>query len=153
MIRTLLASVLALATLSPAQAQTPAAPQCPFAAAELSTHFSHPFKAGIPENGILGKACRYDGNEVKLWVDAGPNPAPTAELYRKMSNPPGTTFSAVAGDADIAVHLYPKSADDAHPSLSYERKGWLVNLSITGVKGKASVAAWNSKLEKLKRIP
>lgn len=153
MIRKLPVLALSFATLSVAQAQTPSAPQCPFAPEYLAAHFSHPFKAGKPENGILGKACSYEANGIKLWLDAGPNPAPTAEMYRKMSNPPGTSWAAVAGDADKAVHLVPKSPDDAYPSLSYERKGWLVIINVTGVKGKAGVAAWNAKLEQLKRIP
>ncbi len=70
-----------------------------------------------------------------------------------MSNPPGTTWKPVAGDPDKAVHLVPKAGVSPFPSLSYERKGWLVNITVTGVDGKADVDAWNTKLAQLKRIP
>lgn len=136
-----------------ASAQAPTAAQCPFSPDELSSKLGRPFKAGVPERGIVGKACTYAAGDVKLWIDAGPNPAPSAEMYRKMSNPPGTTWKPVAGDPDKAVHTVAKSDVSPFPSLSYERKGWLVNITVTGVSGKADIDAWNAKLAQLKRIP
>lgn len=134
-------------------AQAPAVAPCPFSPEELTAKLGRQFKAGAEERGIVGKACTYTAGGVKFWVDAGPNPAPSAEMYRKMSNPPGTTWKPVAGDPDKAVHLVPKAGVSPFPSLSYERKGWLVNITVTGVDGKADVDAWNTKLAQLKRIP
>lgn len=134
-------------------AQAPAVAPCPFSPEELTAKLGRQFKAGAEERGIVGKACAYTAGGVRLWVDAGPNPAPSAEMYRKMSNPPGTTWKPVAGDADKAVHMVPKAGVSPFPSLSYERKGWLVNITVTGVDGKADVDAWNTKLAQLKRIP
>ena len=128
-------------------------PQCPFAPESLSKQFGLDFKPGVPEQGILGKACTYQSKTAKIWIDAGPNPAPNVEMYRKMSNPSGTTWKAVAGDPDKAVHTVPKAGVDPFPSLSYERKGWLVNITVTGVNGKANIESWNAKLAKLQRIP
>lgn len=136
-----------------ALAQTPAAAQCPFDAEYLSKHFGHPFKAGVPERGILGKACVYKSNGPQIWIDAGANPAPSVEMYRKMSNPPGTTFTPVNNDPDKAVHINPKADAPSFASLSYERKGLLVNITVTGVDGKSAISSWNAKLVQLKRIP
>jgi hypothetical protein len=145
----------AIAALVPlfALAQPPAAAPCPFSPEELTAKLGRQFKAGAEERGIVGKACTYTAGGVKLWVDAGPNPAPSVEMYRKMSNPPGTTWKPVAGDPDKAVHVVPKADVSPFPSLSYERKGWLVNITVTGINGKADVEAWNAKLVQLKRIP
>ena len=148
--RVLLAALAVLSIAATAQSAPPA--QCPFAADVLSRHFGVNFKPGVPEPGIVGKGCTYTAGGVKLWFDGGPNPAPSAEMFRKMSNPPGTTWTAVRGDADKAVHMVPK-ADAANPTLSYERKGWLVNLVVTGVSGKAEVDAWNAKLVRIERVP
>ena len=134
-------------------AQPPASPQCAYDAAYLSAQLGQQFKPGVPENGLLGKACRYDANGIKVWVDAGPNPAPSAQLWRKMANPPGTTWAAVPGDPDQAVHTIAKSDVSPFPSLSYERKGLLVNITVTGISGKAAIDAWNAKLARLKRLP
>lgn len=133
-------------------AQTPTSP-CPFTADELTAALGPSFNAGTPEPGILGKGCVYRAKTVSVWVDAGPNPAPTVEMYRKMSNPPGTTWAAVAGDPDKAVHAVAKPDVTPFASLSYERKGVLVNLTVSGVDDKAAVAQWNAKLVKLRRIP
>lgn len=147
--------LIVIAVLAPqfATAQTPAVAPCPFSPEELTAKLGRQFKAGVEERGILGKACTYAAANVKLWVDAGPNPAPSAEMYRKMSNPPGTTWKPVAGDPDKAVHTVPRSGVSPFPSLSYERKGWLVNITVTGINGKAEIEAWNAKLAQLKRIP
>jgi hypothetical protein len=134
-------------------AQVPVTDACPFSPKELTANLGHQFKAGVPEQGILGKACTYEAGSVKLWIDAGPNPAPTAEMYRKMSNPLGTTWKPVAGDPDKAVHTVPKSDVSPFPSLSYERKGWLVNITVTGINSEAEIEAWNAKLAQLKRVP
>ncbi len=134
-------------------AQTPSAAQCPFEPEYLSKHFGHPFKAGVPERGILGKACVYSSDGPKIWIDAGANPAPSVEMYRKMSNPPGTTFTAVNNDPDKAVHINAKADAPSFASISYLRKGILVNITVTGVDDKSAIASWNSKLVQLKRIP
>ena len=133
------------------QAAAPA--QCPFAADYLKAQLGQTFSAGAPEQGIIGKACAYKANGLKLWVDAGPLPAPTAEQWRKMASAPGTKWQAVAGDPDKAVHETPPPNVSPYPSLSYARGGWLVNITVTGVSGKAAIDAWNAKLLKLQRIP
>lgn len=149
-----LLSVSGLFAISSAHAQPAVtAPQCPFAAEYLSAQLGETFKQGVPETGMIGKGCRYDGAKVKLWVDAGPNPMPSAEMWRKVANPPGTTWKAVAGDPDKAMHAIPKADVSPYPSLSYERKGWLVSITVTGVDGKAAIDAWNARLVKLSRIP
>ena len=144
---------LYVASAGAAWAQAPAVPVCPFSVDELKTVLGQPFKAGAPEPGILGKACVYRANTVSLTIDAGPNPAPTVEMYRKMSNPPGTTWAAVPGDPDKAVHAIAKSDVSPFPSLSYERKGVLVNITVSGVDSKAAIASWNTKLAQLRRVP
>jgi hypothetical protein len=147
--------LIVFAALAPqlAAAQTPAVAPCPFSAEELTAQLGRQFKAGVEERGILGKACTYTAGDVKLWIDAGPNPAPSAEMYRKMSSPPGTTWKPVAGDPDKAVHTVPRSDVSPFPSLSYERKGWLVEITVTGIHNPAEIDAWNAKLVKLRRIP
>jgi len=86
-------------------------------------------------------------------VDMGPNPAPSAQLWRKMANPPGTTWAAVPNDPDQAVHTIAKADVSPFPSLGYERSGQLVSITVTGVSGKAAIDTWNAKLAKLKRLP
>lgn len=149
-----LVGALLVATALPvvASAQPATTPQCPFTADELKAQLGQPFKAGVPESGIIGKACTYTANGIKLWIDAGPAPMPAAQ-WRKMSSAPGTTWKPVAGDPDNAVHEVLPPGNGMAPSLSYERKGWLVKLVVTGVDGKGSVDAWNAKLVKLRRIP
>lgn len=151
--RNALPAIALLMASSMSSAQPAQSSLCPFAADYLSKHFGMAFKPGIAEPGIVGKACTYSASGVKIWIDAGPNPAPSADMYRKMSNPPGTTFSAVPGDPDEAVLIHTKGDVPPFPALSYERKGWLVNITVTGVSGKSSVNAWNAKLVQLKRIP
>lgn len=136
-----------------ALAQTTPAAQCPFEPDYLSKHFGHTFKAGVPEKGLLGKACVYSSDGPKIWLDTGPNPAPSVEMYRKMSNPPGTTFTAVSNDPDKAVHINPKADAPSFASISYERKGVLVNITVTGIDGKSAIPKWNTKLVQLKRVP
>ena len=49
----------------------------------------------------------------------------------------------------------PRSAPGVSPfpSPSYERNGWLVSMTVTGVSGKAEIDAWNAKQLKLERFP
>lgn len=150
--KSLFALFLTAAPLS-VLAEVASAPQCPFTADYLATQLGQPFDAGTPEQGILGKACSYQANGIKLLIDAGPNPAPSAEMYRKMSNPPGTGWLAIAGDPDHAVHLEPTADIQPFPLLSYERHGWLVNITVLGIHDKTAIDAWNAKLVQLKRIP
>ena len=148
-----IATLLGL-VLSPAlMAQT--ANPCPFAADYLTGQLGQPFKAGVPEGGLIGKGCRYDGRDIKLWVDGGPLPAPTAAQWRKMSSPPGTIWQPVAGDPDNAVIEVAKADGSSYTTVSYERKGWLVTLRLTGrlEGGKAALDAWSAKLLKLTRLP
>ena len=152
MLRTICLAAALTALHANAFAQGASSPQCAYAPDYLAAQLGQSFAPGVPEAGLLGKGCRYDGKTVKLWVDAGPNPAPSVEAYRKMSNPPGTSWKPVPGDADQAVHTIPRSDVSPFPSLSYARNGWLVNLTVTGVD-KASIDAWNTKLVKLKRFP
>ncbi len=154
MLRRPLALVLTIiAAGAAAMAQAATAPQCPFTPDYLKAQLGQSFAAGVPENGILGKACTYKANGIKLWIDAGPMAAPSSEMWRKMSSPPGTKWQAVAGDPDKAVHETPPAGVSPYPALSYERSGWLVNITVTGVDGKAAIDGWNSKLVKLRRIP
>ena len=144
--------------VSPALLAQPANP-CPYSAEYLTAQFGQPFKAGVPENGLIGKGCRYDGREVKLWLDSGPMPAPTAAQWRKMSSPPGVVWQPVPGDPDGAVFEVAKSPAEAYPTISYERKTWLVQIRVTGdiEKGYASrqaaIGAWQTRLARLQRIP
>lgn len=149
--RNTIAALLLITSASATFAQS--TPPCPFAPERLTKHFGQDFKPGVPERGILGKACTYQSKTAKIWIDAGPNPAPDVQMYRKMTHPPGTTWKTVAGDPDKAVHTVPKAGVDPFPSLSYERKGWLVNITVTGVNGKADIDSWNAKLAQLQRIP
>lgn len=153
MSRPLALAALAFALPLAAHAQAPTAPQCPFDPAYLTAQLGQPFAAGAPENGLIGKGCKYKGKSVDVWIDAGPLQAPTAEAWRKMASPRGTTWKAVPGDPDKAVHETAKPDVSPYPSLSYERKGWIVQINITGVSNKAEIDAWNAKLVKLKRIP
>lgn len=150
MIRSLSVALLLIASVD-ANAQN--AKPCPYDAAYLSSQLGQPFAAGVPEKGLLGNACTYDAKGIKLWLDSGPNPAPTAQAWRKMANPPGTTWVAVPNDPDHAVHTVAKSDVSPFPSLSYERKGTLVSITVTGVSGKAAIDAWNAKLAQLMRLP
>lgn len=133
--------------------QPAAPPQCPFTADYLKTQLGVSFAAGVPESGIIGKACTYKAGSIKLWVDAGKLQAPSADAWRKMASAPGTKWQPVAGDPDKAVHEIAPPGVGVFPALSYERAGWMVSITVTGVDGKANVDAWNGKLEKLKRIP
>lgn len=148
-----IAASLLLGYCTAVAAQAGPAAQCPYTPEVLSKHFGQPFKAGVPEAGLLGKGCTYDSKAGKLWLDMGPNPAPTAEAYRKMANPPGTTWKPVPGDPDKAVHTIAKVDVSPFPSLFYERKGQLVSITVTGVSGKGAIDAWNAKLVTLPRLP
>ncbi len=151
--RLLLAPIAGAFLAATAFAQSGSIEQCPFSADYLSAQLGQKFQAGVPEKGMLGKGCRYDGQAVKLWIDAGVNPAPTAEAWRKMSNPPGTTWKSMPNDPDKAVHTVAKADVSPFPSLSYERKGYLVSITMTGVSDKSSIDSWNAKLAKLNRFP
>ncbi|WP_374334264.1 hypothetical protein [Leeia sp.] len=143
----LISSLVALST-----AHAASAPVCPFSADELKAQLGQTFAAGTPGEGIIGKGCVYKGKDLKLLVDAGPLPAPTAEQWRKMSTPPGTQWKAAAGDPNKALHEIPPAGVSPFPNISYERSGWLVNVRVLGV-APAAVADWNKKLLKLRRIP
>ena len=134
-------------------AQAAATPACPFTPEELGSQLGQPFAAGSAMAGIVGKACTYQGKTVRLTIDAGPLQAPTAAAWRKMASAPGTQWQPVAGDPDRAVHEVPPAGVSPYPALSYERGGWLVNITVTGVDGAAAITAWNARLVKLRRIP
>jgi hypothetical protein len=128
---------------------------CPYTAEYLSEQLGVKLKVVYQAKGLLGPACEYadDGKTIKISVDGGANPAPSADAWRKMASPPGTKWKVVANDPDKAVTLesYPNGAP--YPSLSYERKGWLVQINVLGTKSQPTVAQWNEKLLKLKRLP
>lgn len=128
---------------------------CPFSADELSKQLGQKLKVVHQAKGVLGNACEYsdDKRTIKISVDAGPNPAPSAELWRKMANPPGTKWKSVPNDSDKAVTLESYPNGNPYPSIMYERKGWLVQINVMGVSGSADVAQWNANLLKLKRLP
>ncbi|GAA5168734.1 hypothetical protein [Viridibacterium curvum] len=132
-----------------------AADTCPYTAEYLSEQLGVKLKVVTQMRGMLGPACEYadDKRTLKIAVDAGPNPAPSAEAWRKMSSPPKTVWKAVPGDADKAVVLESYPNGDPYPAVSYERKNWLVDINVLGVRGAAAVAQWNGKLLKLKRLP
>ncbi|MFC0349801.1 hypothetical protein [Undibacterium danionis] len=134
-------------------AQSATVPQCPFTPDYLKSELGQNFAAGVPEAGIIGKACTYKANGIKVWIDTGPLPVANSEMWRKMSAAPGTKWIAVSGDADKAVHEVPPTGVSPYPALSYERSGWLVNIVVTGVEGKTQIESWNAKLRKLRRIP
>lgn len=104
-----------------AQSATPT--QCPFTPDYLKSELGQNFAAGVPEAGIIGKACTYKANGIKVWIDAGPLPVATSEMWRKMSVAPGTKWVAVSGDTDKAVHEVPPAGVSPYPALSYERSG------------------------------
>jgi hypothetical protein len=142
--------LLGAASIGFAQSASP--PSCPWTPQEVSAALGMSFRAGPPEPGVLGKqACTYESGEIKLWVDAGPNPAPSPELWRKMSSPPGTSWVPVPKDPDQAVHMVPRKDVSPFPNLSYARKGWLVDIKVLGAGD--AIDAWNAKLLKLKRVP
>jgi hypothetical protein len=131
------------------------ASKCPYQADYLSQQLGVTLTVATQMKGLLGPACEYvDAKRtIKVAVDAGPNPAPSGEMWRKMSNPPGTKWKAVANDPDKAVTLESYPNGSPYPSLSYERKGWLVQINVLGVEGREKVNGWNEKLLKLKRLP
>jgi hypothetical protein len=128
---------------------------CPYSADELSKQLGKKLKVIHQARGLLGNACEYtdDKRAIKISVDAGPNPAPSAELWRKMANPPGTKWKSVPNDSDKAVTLESYPNGNPYPSIVYEHKGWLVQINVMGVSGSADVALWNTNLLKLKRLP
>lgn len=127
---------------------------CPFSAEYLSQQLGMKLKVVTQMPALLSNGCEYadDQRTIKIAVDAGPNPAPSADAWRKMANPPGTKWKSITGDADKAVSLEATPNMELFPSISYERKSWLVQINVMGVKAK-DVAEWNSKLLKLKRLP
>lgn len=144
-----------LATLLPLSSQAAESKPCPYTAEYLSQQLGMKLKVVTQMQALLGPGCEYadDKRSIKIAVDAGPNPAPSADAWRKMANPPGTKWKAVAGDADKAVTLDNAPNGDLYPSIGYERKNWLVQINVLGIKGNAAVAEWNAKLLKLKRLP
>ena len=148
-------ALLCLACSAPQMALAAEAQDCPFTADYLSQRLDKKLKVVTAGKGLLGKACEYadEKRSVKIAVDAGPNPAPSGEMWRKMSNPPGTKWDSVPNDADKAVTLAAYPNGEPYPALSYERKGWLVTINVMGVSGKAAVGQWNTKLVQLKRLP
>lgn len=129
--------------------------KCPYAAESLSRELGVQLKVVTQMQAILGPGCEYadEKRTIKIAVDAGPNPAPSADAFRKMSNPPGTRWKPVPNDPDKAVVLESHPNGEPFPSVSYERKGWLVNINVLGVKGSGAVSQWNGKLLKLTRLP
>ncbi|WP_448542274.1 hypothetical protein [Roseiflexus sp.] len=86
---------------------------------------------------------------------------PSAEEWRRISNPPGTVWRPVPGDPDGAVVLESIPDNDPFPVISYERKGWIVEIkalvedvSLTfGEERERNIAKWQQKLLALKRFP
>ncbi len=148
--------LLACLIVSPvALAQKGPAPACSFTPEVLGKVLGQKFAAGVPEKGIVGDACTYQGGKVKLWVEAGVPAGPTPAQMRKMMKPPGTKWTPVAGDPDSALIEGQLKDVSPFPSVSYERKGHLVNVFLTGdFAGNAqAIADWNAKLLKLPRLP
>lgn len=127
---------------------------CPFTAEYLSQQLGVKLKVVTQMPALLSNGCEYadDKRTIKIAVDAGPNPAPSADAWRKMANPPGTKWKSISGDADKAVSLEATPNMELFPSISYEHKSWLVQINVLGVKAK-DVNEWNTKLLKLKRLP
>ncbi|WMW80611.1 hypothetical protein RF679_18520 [Undibacterium cyanobacteriorum] len=149
----LLCGLLAIG-LSPIASHAADNKSCPYTEAYLSEQLGVTVKVVTQMPGLLGPACEYADakRSLKIAVDAGRNPAPSADAWRKMANPPGTKWKTVAGDADKAVLLEASPNMELHPSLSYERKGWLVQINVMGIQAN-EVSKWNEKLLKLKRLP
>lgn len=146
----------ALVLLQAPAAHAASAPQCPFTPDELKSALGETFAPGVPMQGVIGKACEYRGKDHTLGIDAGPMPMPSADMWRKISSPPGTKWAAVPGDPDKAYYMVKVPNGSLYPNLMYERKGWLVNLvGLLGIDSdnKALLDAWNVKLRKLRRIP
>lgn len=152
LLTTMLASLL-LAT--PLVAHTAPPSECPYTAEALSEHLGQSFKVSYKSAGLLGKACEYENKDrsVKVAIDTGPNPAPTPEMWLKMSQPGGTKWAAVPNDADKAVTLVSYPNGEPYPAVFYARKGALTTLTVLGTKGAAAVSQWNGKLLKLPRLP
>lgn len=128
---------------------------CPYDPNYLSQQLGHKLTVSTQMKGLLGPACEYvDANRtLKIAVDAGPNPAPSAELWRQMAHPPGTRWKRVANDPDGAVTLESTPNGDPFPSIGYEHKGWLVQISVLGMGVKTAINQWHTKLLTLKRLP
>lgn len=119
---------------------------CPYDPNYLSQQLGHKLTVATQMKGLLGHACEYA-------VDAGPNPAPSAELWRQMAHPPGTRWKRVANDPDGAVTLESTPNGDPFPSIGYEHKGWLVQISVLGTGVTTALNQWHTKLLTLKRLP
>lgn len=89
-------SLIRLAVSSPAWAAN--SQDCPFGPEYLSQRLGQKLTVVTHMKGLLGPACEYadDNRRMKISVDAGPNPTPPANLWRKMANPPGTTWTCLA---------------------------------------------------------
>ena len=137
----------------PVAAQTIDPSKCPIPVDTLSKALGQPLTVVFQGRAIIGQGCEYVNAKrtLKLAVDGGPNPAPSADAWRKMSNPPGTTWRAVPNDPDKAMLKATGPNGPVAPTLSYERKGWLVELTLITETGNAD--QWRDKLLKLPRIP
>ena len=144
-------AVCAMMAASGAHAIDPS--KCPIPVETLSQQVGQKLTVVFQGRAIIGQGCEYQNAErtVKISVDGGPNPAPTADAWRKMSNPPGTTWRAVPNDPDKAVLKATGPNGPPQPTLSYERKGWLVEVTIGAPQ--ETHAQWRDKLVKLPRIP
>ncbi|MEY4766450.1 MAG: hypothetical protein RI907_3123 [Pseudomonadota bacterium] len=147
----LAAATLAMGLATSAQAVD--ASKCPIPVDALSQQLGQKLTVVFQGRALIGQGCEYQSADrsFKIAVDGGPNPAPSADAWRKMSNPPGTTWRAVPNDPDKAVIKATGPNGPAEPKLSYERKGWLVELTV--VAPESSYAQWRDKLVKLPRIP
>lgn len=141
----------AMAAAAQAHAIDPS--KCPIPVETLSQQVGQKLTVVFQGRAIIGQGCEYQNAErtLKISVDGGPNPAPTADAWRKMSNPPGTTWRAVPNDPDKAVIKASGPNGPPEPTISYERKGWLVEVTIGAPQ--ATHAPWRDKLVKLPRIP
>lgn len=150
-----LAALLAAGWLASWSTHAASPAECPYSAEYLSQQLGQTFKVVARSAGLLGRACEYENTDrsVKLAIDTGPNPAPTPDMWLKMSSPSGTKWSAVPNDPDKAVTLQSYPNGDPYPSVFYARKGALTTLVALGPKGKAAVDQWNAKLLKLGRLP
>ena len=145
-------ALLAFFALSPLHAADAA--KCPISAESLSAQLGQTLKVSHQDRAIIGNGCEYvnAARTLKIAVDGGPNPMPSAEMWRKVSSPPGATWKAIANDPDKATVMVANADGPVEPKLSYERKGWLVEI-VAIPSDKSSYAAWADKLVKLKRIP
>lgn len=153
-LHTLVMPLLFLSSLAVIEARAADAKPCPISAESLSAQLGTTFKVVSQGRAIIGQGCEYQDatRTVKISLDAGPNPVGNADAWRKMSQPPGTTWRAIPNDPDKAVVIASSPNGTPEPHLSYERKGTLVSIVVL-TSDPASYPAWTDKLVKLKRIP